>query len=62
MVYGHKGLIEGLLVKHANAVERKVPGRHLSNKPVPCLKERNFISKIALTVKKSRIQKQCVVC
>jgi hypothetical protein len=45
-------LIEGLLLKHANAVERKVSGQHLSDKPVPCLRERNFISKIAPTVKK----------
>jgi hypothetical protein len=35
-------LIEGLLLKHANTVERKVPGRHLSDKPVPCLRERNL--------------------
>jgi hypothetical protein len=42
-------------MKHANAVERKVPGRHLSDKPAPRLRERDFISKIAPTVKKSRI-------
>jgi hypothetical protein len=55
-------LIEGLLLKHANAVEHKVLGRHLSDKPVPRLRERNFIYKNAPTVKKSRIQKWCVVC
>jgi hypothetical protein len=55
-------LIEGLFMKHAHAVERKVPGRHLSDKPVPCIRERNYISKIAQTVKKPRIQKRCVVC
>jgi hypothetical protein len=49
-------------MKHANAVERKVPGRHSSDKPVPCLREINFISKIPLAVKKSRPQKGCVVC
>jgi hypothetical protein len=48
-------LIEGFFVKHANAVERKAPGRHMSDKPVPCLRERNFISKIAPTVKKSKL-------
>jgi hypothetical protein len=42
-------LIEGLFVKHANAVERKVLGRHLSDKTVPRLRERNFISKIPPT-------------
>jgi hypothetical protein len=55
-------LIEGLFVKHANAVDHKVPSRHLSDKPVSCLRERNFISKIAPTVKKSRIRKHCVLC
>jgi hypothetical protein len=35
-------LIEGLFVKYANAVERKVPGRHSSNKTMPRLRERNL--------------------
>jgi hypothetical protein len=54
-------LIEGLFVKHANAVEREVPVRSLSDKPVPHLRERNFISKIPPAVKKSRPQKRCIV-
>jgi hypothetical protein len=54
-------LIEGLFVKHANAVERKVPGRPSSDKPVPRLREINFISKIPPAAKKSRPQKRCVV-
>jgi hypothetical protein len=52
-------LIEGPFVKHANAVERKVLGRHLSENSVP---SKNFISKIPPNAKKSRPQKQCVVC
>jgi hypothetical protein len=55
-------LIEGLFVTHANAVERKVRGRHSSDKTVPRLGERNFISKIPATAKKSRPQKGWVVC
>jgi hypothetical protein len=54
-------LIEGLFMKHANAVERKVPGRHSSDKPVPRLREINVISKIPPAVKKSRPQKRRVV-
>jgi hypothetical protein len=54
-------LIEGLFVKHANAVECKVPGRPSSEKPVPRLREINFISKIPPAVKKSRPQKRGVV-
>jgi hypothetical protein len=54
-------LIEGLFVKHTNAVERKVPGRHSSHKPVPPLREINFISKIPPAVKKSRPQKRCII-
>jgi hypothetical protein len=48
-------------VKYANAVERKVLGQHSSDKTVPRLRERNFISKIAPTAKKSRPQKRCVM-
>jgi hypothetical protein len=55
-------LIEGLFVKYADAVGCNVPGRHLSDKTVPRLRERNFISKIPPTVKKSKPQKRCVVC
>jgi hypothetical protein len=55
-------LIEGLFLKHANAVERKVPARYSSDKTVPRLIERISISKIPLTAKKSRPQKRCVVC
>jgi hypothetical protein len=51
-----------LFIKLANAVERKMPGRHSSDKTVPRLRERNSISKIPPTAKKSRPQKQCVVC
>jgi hypothetical protein len=51
-------LIEGLFVKHANAVECKVPNRHSSAKTVPRLRERNSISKIPPTANKSRPQKQ----
>jgi hypothetical protein len=39
-------LTEGLFVKYANAVERKVPGRHSSDETVLRLREINFISKI----------------
>jgi hypothetical protein len=42
-------LIEGLFVKYVNAVERKVLGRHLSDKIVPHPRERKFISKISPT-------------
>jgi hypothetical protein len=55
-------LIEGLFVKHANAVEREVLGRHSSDKTVPSLRESNPISKIPSTAKKSRKQKHCVLC
>jgi hypothetical protein len=55
-------LIEVDFVKHANVVERKVPGLHSSDKTVPCLRERNSISKIPPTAKQSRPQKRCVVC
>jgi hypothetical protein len=48
-------------VKYANAIEHKVLGQHSSNNTVPCLTERHFISKIPPTVKKSRLQKWCVV-
>jgi hypothetical protein len=47
-------------MKHANALERKVPGRPLSDKPVSRLRERNFISKIPPAVKKSKTtEKMC---
>jgi hypothetical protein len=55
-------LTGGLFVKHANAVEPKVQGRHSSDKTVPHLREKNSISKIPPTANKSRPQKQCVVC
>jgi hypothetical protein len=45
-------LIEGLLVKYANAVECKVLGPHSSDITMPHLRERNFISKILPTAKK----------
>jgi hypothetical protein len=35
-------LIEGLLLKNANAVERKVQDRHSSDKQVPGLREINL--------------------
>jgi hypothetical protein len=54
-------LTEGLFVNHADAVEQKVPGRHSSDKKAPHLRERNFISKIPPTAKKSRPQKWCLV-
>jgi hypothetical protein len=50
-------LIGELFVRHADAVERKVPGRPSSDKPAPRLREINFISKIPPAVKKSRPQK-----
>jgi hypothetical protein len=55
-------LTEGLFVKHANAVGRKVQGRQSSDKTVPRPGDRNFISKIPPTAKKSRPQKWCVAC
>jgi hypothetical protein len=55
-------LVEELFVKYASAVEHKVPGRHSSDKTVPHLTERHFISKIPPTARKSRLQKWCVVC
>jgi hypothetical protein len=55
-------LIEGLFVKHANAVECKVSGRHSSDKTVPRLREGNSISETPPTAKKSRPRKRCVVC
>jgi hypothetical protein len=55
-------LTEGLFLKHTNAVELKVPAQYLSDKTMPHLRERNSISKIPPTPKKSRPQKQCVVC
>jgi hypothetical protein len=55
-------LTEGLFVKYANAVEHTVPGRHSSDNTVPHLTARHFISRIAPTAKKSRLQKGCVVC
>jgi hypothetical protein len=48
------GLIEGLFVKYASAVEHKVPGRHSSDNTVRHLTERHLISKIPPTAKKSR--------
>jgi hypothetical protein len=36
-------LTEGFFVKYANAIERKVMGRHSPHKTVPRLRERNFI-------------------
>jgi hypothetical protein len=48
-------------MKHANAVECKVPGRPSSGKPVPRVREIHFISKIPPAVKKSRPQKRCVL-
>jgi hypothetical protein len=35
-------LIEGLFVKHANAVERKGPGRHSSENSVPSKKKKFY--------------------
>jgi hypothetical protein len=55
-------LVEGLFMKYASAVKHKVPGRHSSDKTVPRLTERHFISKIPPTARKSRLQKRCVVC
>jgi hypothetical protein len=58
-------LIEGLFVKYANAVERKVPGRHSSafvRQHSARLTERHFINKIPPTTKTSTPQKLCVVC
>jgi hypothetical protein len=45
-------LIEGIFVKYANAVERKVLGQHSSDKTVICLRESNFVSKMPPTAKK----------
>jgi hypothetical protein len=35
-------LIEGLFMKHANAAERKVPGRHLSENSFPPMKKKFY--------------------
>jgi hypothetical protein len=53
-------LSEGFLLKYANAVERKVTGRHLPDKTAPS-KSKKFY-KIPPTAKKARPQKQRVVC
>jgi hypothetical protein len=55
-------LVEGLFVKHASAVERKVQTGHRSDNLVPRLTERHFISRIPPTEKKASPQRRCVVC
>jgi hypothetical protein len=55
-------LVEGLFVKYANVLERKVPDRHSSDNTVPQLTERHFISKLPPSEKKARPQRWCVVC
>jgi hypothetical protein len=55
-------LVEGMFVKYANVLERKVPGQHSSDNTVPQLTERHFISKLPPTEKEARPQRRCVVC
>jgi hypothetical protein len=55
-------LVEGLFVKYANVLERKVPGRHSSDNTVPRLTERHFISKLPPSEMKARPQQRCAVC
>jgi hypothetical protein len=50
-------LVDGLFVKYANAVERKVPGQHSSDNAVPHLTQGHFINKIPPTKKISRPQR-----
>jgi hypothetical protein len=54
--------VEGLFVKYANVLERKVPGRHSSDNTVLRLTERHFISKLPPSEKNARPQGRCVVC
>jgi hypothetical protein len=54
-------LVEGLFVKYANVLERKMPGQHSSDNTVPRLTERHFISKLPPSEKKARPQRWCVL-
>jgi hypothetical protein len=53
--------VQALVVDHGGGVERKVPGRHSTDKTVPRLTERHFPERIPSTEKKSRPTKHCVV-
>jgi hypothetical protein len=54
-------LVQALLVDHDGGVERKLPGRHSTDKTAPRLIERHFPVRIPPTVKKSQPTKHCVV-
>jgi hypothetical protein len=55
-------LVQALLVEHGRGVERKVSGRHSSNKTVPRLIKRHFPERIPPTEKKAKPTKRCAVC
>ncbi|XP_068082003.1 piggyBac transposable element-derived protein 4-like [Anabrus simplex] len=55
-------VVQALLVEHSGTFERKVPGRHSSDKNVPRLTERHFPERIPPTEGTSRPTKRCAVC
>jgi hypothetical protein len=55
-------LVQALLIEHGREIERKVEGRHSTDKNVPQLRERHFLERIPPTDKKTRPTKRCVVC
>jgi hypothetical protein len=55
-------LVQALLFEHGSDVERKVPGRHSTDKTVPHLIERHFLERIPPTESKAKPTKRCVMC
>jgi hypothetical protein len=54
-------LVQALLNEHGSETERKVQGRHSTNKNVPRLLEIHFPERIQPTEKKAKPTKRCVV-
>jgi hypothetical protein len=47
-------LVQALLIEHSSEIERKVQGRHSTDKNVPRLLEIHFLKRIPPTEKKAR--------